>query len=366
MGFSVLVDSCVVGAQEIFSAQGADRVQLCDATEIADALLSDPFDGLVVRSGTRVDRGLLQEVRTEFVATATVGVDHVDEVYLSERGIHFAHAAGSSARTVAEFTLTMAITALNRLGRDDNCDLSIAVIGHGAIGSRVACAAREMGWCVLPVDPPLQRAGDDSMLPLSEAIEQADIVTLHVPLTRSGEDRTLNMVNEPFLSRLKPGALLINTARGAIVDEEALLHALATEGAAGAALDVFCDEPTPDERLLQEATVVTPHVAGRTLDGLMANTLSIGEQMACYLGHTNRTAATVALPSAELASIGDGSRSDLILKTWDLCAIEETLRAGDFAGARRMAQKRRDLGAHDLPSNATEQQRRFHKILKSL
>lgn len=368
MRFSVLVDSCVLGAEETLLARGATEVCLCDAGELPGVLKHECFDGVVVRSGTPLDSSLLDGTDVRFAATATVGVDHVDEAYLAAQGIHFAHAAGSSARTVAEFTMAMAFVALARIGRTADEVKSIAVIGYGAIGSRVASGARAMGWRVLPVDPPLQRAGDNTMLPLREALNEADIVTLHVPLISDGDDRTQDLVNASFMEAVKPGSLLINTSRGSILNERVADAALQSQRLAGAALDVFENEPQPSTDILAHATVVTPHVAGRTQDGLWANTIAIGDELSKFLGCVSADAVRSRLPIPPEALVGDGSVVDLIEKTWGLKTIEDKLRKGGdgFRAARLLAQQRRDLSKCPLPSSTTQAQRQFHEILNSL
>jgi hypothetical protein len=175
-------------------------------------------------------------------------------------------------------------------------------------------------------------------------------------------------VNAGFLAAIKRGAVLINTARGAVVDEDSLKGALDSGRLGGAVLDVFRNEPTPSTALMDAATIVTPHVAGRTVDGMGANTVAIGEQLAVFLG--SPATADLSLPDTQplVARIGDGSMAEIVGKTWDLPLIEATLQAaeGGFREARTLAERRRDISMHRLPQSATSQQRRLHEILDSL
>ncbi len=370
MTCSLLVDAAVLMAEDVFGRRGATRVTLCNADDIPGALTTGEFDGVVVRSTTRLNNRLLDGTDVRFAATATVGVDHVDEAYLRERGIHFAHAAGSSAQSVAEYTLAAAAITLERLGQPSVLTpKTLAIVGHGAIGSRVATGARLMGWTTLSVDPILRRAGNAEIMELEEALSAADLVTLHVPLTTDGDHPTLNMVDAHFLQLLPKGAIFINTSRGDVVDEDALLDALRSGDLSGAALDVFRSEPRPRASLLSLTQLSTPHAAGRTLDGMLANTVAIGEAFARYTNSGLNQADAPALPAAPvLSKLMDGSLEALVEAAWGLSKIEEMLRGTptDFRGAREIAGQRRDLSMHTLPPHASSEQQRFHEILRSL
>jgi erythronate-4-phosphate dehydrogenase len=140
-------------------------------------------------------------------------------------------------------------------------------VGVGRIGSRVAQAAEALGLRVLRNDPPLARAtGDPAFLPLDELMG-ADILTLHVPLTKDGPDPTFHLFDRGRLGRLKPGAILLNSSRGAVVESGALSAALRTGRLRGAAIDVWEDEPRLDFDLLERVTIGTAHVAGYSIEG---------------------------------------------------------------------------------------------------
>lgn len=229
---------------------------------------------LLVRSVTKVNRDLLEGTRVRFVATATIGEDHLDKAYLEERGIGWASAPGSNANSVAEYVTS----ALLRLANHFNFELptkTLGIVGVGNVGSRVAEKAAALGMrCVLN-DPPLREAtGDEKYRPIEE-IYACDIVTFHVPLTKSGAHATHHMVNDAFLHFLNRGAMIINTSRGPVVDNAALHQALGDGHIAAAVLDVWENEPAIDTNLLERVFLGTPHIAGYSFDGKLNGTRQI-------------------------------------------------------------------------------------------
>jgi erythronate-4-phosphate dehydrogenase len=209
---------------------------------------------LLVRSVTLVNAALLDGSRVKFVATATIGTDHVDDRYLAQTGIGFASAAGSNANSVAEYV----IAALLELAHRHHYrlrDKTLGVVGVGNVGSKVVRYARALGMRVLENDPPRG---------LVEPALAADIVTLHVPLDAT----TQRMLHHDNLR----GFTLINTSRGAVVDNAALLQALDGDRIPAAVLDVWEHEPNLLPELLDVVDLGTPHIAGYSFDGKVNGT----------------------------------------------------------------------------------------------
>jgi erythronate-4-phosphate dehydrogenase len=229
-------------------------------------------DVLLVRSVTRVDRALLQGTRVGFVGSATIGTDHVDREWLDRAGIAFAHAPGCNAMAVAEYDLQAVLDWLEEQGRDP-ARTRVAVIGCGNTGRRAATLFRAAGLDVLACDPPLWRAGGElpgTPVSLDDALE-ADVITLHVPLTGSGPDATRHLLGEERLARLQGGQLLINTSRGSVIDNRALRARLG-QGGPATVLDVWEGEPEIDPGLFRVCRTGTPHVAGYSLQGKLRGT----------------------------------------------------------------------------------------------
>ena len=247
----------------------ADRIT---PESVADA------DALLVRSVTCVGAALLDSSTVRFVATATIGLDHVDQAYLAERGIGFASAQGSNARSVAEYTLAaLAVLAARRGVRMTGQVLGI--VGVGNVGGHLARMADDLGMTVLRNDPPLaRRTGDTCYVPI-DALADADVVTFHVPLAREGPDATFHMIDISLLARFAEGVTLINTSRGAVADTGALKAAIASGSLGPVVLDVWEDEPTIDAELLGRVDLATPHVAGYSYDGKVNGTQMVREAL---------------------------------------------------------------------------------------
>ncbi|MGQ0657012.1 MAG: 4-phosphoerythronate dehydrogenase [Chromatiales bacterium] len=276
----ILADENITQVAAAFASLG--DVALVPGRQITRAALS-VANMLLVRSVTRVDAALLTGTPVRFVASATSGVDHVDLNYLRTRGIGFAHAPGSNAESVAEYVLSAVLALLARRDREPR-GLSAGIIGCGEVGSRVAAKLEVVGMHCLRNDPPLRgRTGDVCYIDLQRALG-ADIVTLHVPLTHTGRHATRGMIGHRELAQLKTGAILINTARGPVVDEAALRQTLIRGSDLQVVIDCWEDEPQVDIDLLSHAAIATPHVAGYSYDGKLRATHMIYEAACAFAG----------------------------------------------------------------------------------
>ena len=231
-------------------------------------------DVLLVRSVTRVNKKLLEGTKIKFVATATIGIDHIDTAYLKKNGIGFSSAHGSNANSVSEYIMCAMLCLANRTGFQLS-QKSLAVIGVGNVGSRVVEMAKGLGMDVLENDPPLARETKEARFKKIEDVIKADIITFHVPLSFKGKDATFHMVDEKFLSQLKKGVILINTSRGAVVETKALYEAIKKRNLLASVIDVWENEPGIDIDLLREVTIATPHIAGYSFDGKVNGTRMI-------------------------------------------------------------------------------------------
>ena len=257
------------------------NVVLMETTEFSAAKVRDA-DIIVIRSETTVDRGLLEGSSVKFVGTATIGTDHIDVAYLESRGIAFASAPGSNSNSVKEYVLS-AILMLSTWGGFHLKDMTIGVVGVGNIGTKVAELCGALGMNVLLNDPPLARQTPQSkFLPL-DALMDADIVTLHVPLTMSGVDATVSLFDGRRIDSMKKGSILINTARGRVVKSQAFKYAIRTHRLSATVVDVWEGEPAIDVDLLRLVTLGTAHIAGYSLDGKVKAMSIIRSAMCQYL-----------------------------------------------------------------------------------
>ena len=295
----ILADENIPFVREAFAQLGEVRTcagRAMDAAALGDAEL------LLVRSVTKVGPELLQQSAVRFVGTATAGTDHVDEEYLQQAGIEFASAPGSNAESVAQYV----IAGLLAIAEKEGCELrgkTIGIVGVGHVGSRVARNARALGMRVLLNDPPLSRiTGDSCFVPLEQLVD-ADFLTLHVPLNPSGVDRTVHMVDGALLRRMKPTSWLLNTSRGSVVDNSALLAALQQGASAGAVLDVWEGEPHISADLLERVLIGTPHIAGYSFDGKVRGTEMVYASACRFLQRAACWNASESLPAADVPTI---------------------------------------------------------------
>lgn len=242
------------------------EVTLCHGRKITSELIYDA-DILLVRSTTPVNASLLEGSQIKFVATATSGLDHIDQQYLQQNNIGFTHAQGSNARSVAEYVLS----SLFVLADQNNFklkDKTVGVIGCGEVGSRVVNLLAKIGVQTIMNDPPLKDITEDnSQYCELEDVLSADIISLHIPLIFDGSYPTKNLVDIDFLSRLNDDVILLNTSRGGVVDETALKIHLDNYPDIKIVLDVWEGEPTIDSDLLSQIAIGTPHIAGYSTDG---------------------------------------------------------------------------------------------------
>ncbi len=288
------------------------------------AIIGD-YDALAVRSATKVTAQVFEAAkRLKVVGRAGVGVDNIDLAAASRRGVVVMNAPGGSAVTVAEHTLAMmfalarqipAATASVKSGKWEKKKFAsghelsgktLGVVGTGNIGSVVVDRAHGLKMKVLAYDPYVSAEGAARMgielVSLEDLLRRADFVTLHVPLT----DATRNLIGEKQLGLMKPGAFLVNCARGGLIDEAALAKALAAGKLGGAAFDVFATEPPAADHPLfaQPNFVCTPHLGASTEEAQAAVALAVCEQLADYLLHGNvRNAVNVPSVSRELIEL---------------------------------------------------------------
>ena len=224
-------------------------------------------DALLTRTRTKCVPELLEGTAVKFIASATIGYDHIDTGYCESKGICWTNAPGCNSESVAQYMTSLLLNQAHRTGKDLE-GMVIGVVGVGNVGSKVARNARTLGMEVLLNDPPRARKeGPDGFVPIERIQREADIITFHVPLIAEGEDATRHYADESFFRQLGRRPLVINASRGEVCDNAALKYALRTGLLSGAALDVWENEPEIDRELLSLLNYATPHIAGYSADG---------------------------------------------------------------------------------------------------
>jgi erythronate-4-phosphate dehydrogenase len=224
-------------------------------------------DALIIRTRTTCNQALLEGTKVRFIASATIGFDHIDTPFCEANNIFWTNAAGCNSSSVQQYIAA----ALFHLAEEFQFELAqktIGIVGVGNVGSKVAKLCQALGMRVLLNDPPRERReGPKEFVSLKTVIEQADILTLHVPLNLEGKDKTLHMVDERLLSKFKKNQILINSSRGEVVKNDALKSSLKKKKIADCVLDVWEHEPDIDRELLGLVEIATPHIAGYSADG---------------------------------------------------------------------------------------------------
>ena len=250
----VVVDSAIPfleGVLEPFASVEYRSAESITAAVVANA------DALIIRTRTRCDRALLEGSKVQFIATATIGFDHIDFDYCKAHNIGVATAAGCNARGVLQWVAAV-LVYLSKVQGFVPEQRTLGIVGVGNVGSLVKEYAEQWGFKVLCCDPPRQQRENLDFVTLEELIPQVDILTLHTPL----DNTTRGMINSVTLAPLRYGATVINASRGEVVTTESLLREDLT-----CAVDVWEHEPNIDTRLLEKAVVATPHIAGYSLQG---------------------------------------------------------------------------------------------------
>ncbi len=224
-------------------------------------------DAIIVRTRTKCDEKLLENTKVKFIATGTIGYDHIDVDYCQRKNIKWINAPGCNANSVLQYMASALLILAERMNIN-LLDKTLGIIGVGNIGQKVERFAKILGMKVLLNDPPRERKeGQSKFVDLNYLINQSDIITLHVPLNLEGIDKTYHMVNESFFSNFNHPKILINTSRGEVVKSSSLKDAFRKNLVSAYVLDVWEDEPNIDLELLHYAALATPHVAGYSVEG---------------------------------------------------------------------------------------------------
>lgn len=330
--------------------QAAGRTLTHDDVEKAEALL--------VRSVTTVNEALIENTALQFVGSATIGTDHLDISALEKHQIAWSNAAGCNAQAVAEYVIT-ALLHLNPEYIDQNKAFTLGIIGLGNVGSRLAYMAKLLGWNVIGFDPFVEHR-DIQQVELETLLKNADAVTTHVPLTKTGEHATYHLIDANALAIMKPEAILINSARGPVVEEAALIADIQNTQRK-VVLDVFEHEPEISQKLLDLITIVTPHIAGYSLEGKARGTQMIYEAFCKNFGYLSNKKFESQLPTCEqyfygnnikqilkkyLSEIYDIQRDDDNLRT---CLKDGKVDQKAFDHLRKTYPLRREWAAHGGP-----------------
>ncbi len=270
-------------------------------------------DALVLRSTAQVTSELLAGSKVQFVGTCTIGIDHLDTQYMDANGIAWHNAPGCNAEGVVDYAISAINHAWQVHGKDPR-EAIIGVVGAGNVGGRLIKRLQAAGLKVICSDPPKQASQQFPELPyvsLSELLETADIVSLHTPLTRSGKDATLNLLNANLLQCIRPNSVLISAGRGEVVEQPALLQRMQSQNDLFVYLDVWQQEPNVDPAITPYCQIVTPHIAGHSLEGKVRGTEMIYQSLCKHFALPITQTLAPLLPEAAAQQLAVGASSDV-------------------------------------------------------
>jgi erythronate-4-phosphate dehydrogenase len=322
-------------------------------------------NAIVTRTRTKCNRELLEGSKVKFIATATIGYDHIDTEYCKQAGIEWTNAPGCNAESVNQY-IASALFSYSMKNRFDLKEKTIGIVGVGHVGSKVARLCETIGIKVLLNDPPRERVeGPEQFVSLETIQKEADIITFHVPLNMKGEDATYHMVDEKFIQNLKKKPLLVNSCRGEVFDSAAIKNALKTGAASGFIADCWENEPDIDLELLEMADYGTPHIAGYSKDGKANGTKMSVQAISRFfnLGIDNWEPENVELPEKTTIEIDGNQRreysilAEAVLSTYDIETDDEVLRENPqlFEKLRGDYPVRREFGTYTVKVKNVEE-----------
>lgn len=351
----IIADENLAFTDYFFAAFGEIKHQAGRTLTHADVV---DADALLVRSVTKVNASLIENSSLKFVGSATIGTDHLDIQLLEKQNISWSNAAGCNAQAVSEYVITALLHIQPQL-LNKGSDFTLGIIGLGNVGSRLATMAQLLGWKVIGTDP-FVKCAHVEQLDIEQVLSQADAISIHVPLTKNGEHPTDHLINAETLSKMKPEAILINSARGPVVEESALIADI-QQTKRQVVLDVFEHEPVISEELLNWVTLVTPHIAGYSLEGKARGTQMIYEAFCKTFNHEVNKQFETQLPVCEQFFEAQDLKNVLkakLVKIYDIAQDDQNLRAclkdgkvdqQAFDHLRKTYPLRREWAAHGGP-----------------
>lgn len=296
----VIVDNKIPYIREAIE-RIADEVVYVPGAEFTPALVRDA-DALIIRTRTQCNRALLEGSRVKFIATATIGFDHIDVDYCREAGIVWQNCPGCNAGSVEQYVHAILLLLKRQKGLvlEGAC---LGIVGVGHVGSRVERMARSLGMRVLRNDPPRADQGEAGFVDLATLARECDVITFHTPLHREGVYRTFHLADAAFFEGLQRCPFILNTSRGEVIETSALLQALQQGQIREAVIDTWEHEPDISLDLLNRVFLGTPHIAGYSADG-KSNATRMALEALCrfFLVEADFQIVPPALPEREYAS----------------------------------------------------------------
>jgi len=304
-------------------AEHFGEVTYLDGTDFTRENIKDA-DTLIVRTVTRFNEDNLAGSNVKLICSATIGYDHIDTAYCDAHNIAWRNAPGCNSGSVMQYIISSLIV-LSRKKAFDLKNKTIGIVGVGNVGEKVARACDILGMRVLLNDPPRQRKdSNDNFVDLQTIKNEADIITFHTPLIKEGLDKTFHLADKEFFNSLKNSPIIINSARGPIVDTRSIKEAIAKDLISGAVIDCWENEPNIDTEYMDMVDIATPHIAGYSADGKANATRMSLESIAAFYNLDSSPIKEIKVPEPHYKVIdmdhfkySDSRVYDAILYTYD-------------------------------------------------
>lgn len=344
------------------------EVVYLDSREFTPETVRDA-DALIVRSIDKCDRKLLDGSQVRLITTATIGFDHIDTHYCDEAGIVWRNAPGCNAVSVGQYVLS-SLVALALQKKESLRGKTIGIVGVGHVGKIVERLCSAMGMRILRNDPPrAELEGEDGFVSLETIAKEADVITLHVPLTKEGRFATHHLANKAFFNQLERKPWFINSCRGAVHDTQALLLARKEGKISEMIIDCWENEPVINRELVDLTAIATPHIAGFSADGKANGTRMCLENISTFFGiQIERLKEVIppapARPIIDLCAFKDHRVEQAILTSFNPLTIDKALRETPerFEWFRAHYDHPREYQAYAV-KNATAEEQRLSETL---
>lgn len=372
----IVADANIVDVSALYEAHG--ELMLLSGRSIGPEDVRDA-DALLVRSITKVDAQLLEGSAVRFVATATSGTDHLDLDYLRAAGITVADAAGSNANAVAEYVLA-SLAQLILSGELDIEGKHVAIIGFGHVGRHLYESLRSLDIPCVLCDPFVAgQKGGKGFCSLDEAL-RAPIISLHTPLTQDGEHPTFHLLDAQRLSTLSPGTVLINAARGEVVDNAALIERMRQDSKLITVLDCWEREPNISAELLSLVRLGTPHIAGYSIEAKRSASERNYQEFLRHFKLEDTRSNLAQSPTKTLLRLPKLNATEprqllahVLITACDVSSIDAQLRGGQgeagaalFDGIRKAISQRREFAHYELDLSAWSEAQKKPALLAQL
>lgn len=367
---TIVVDQSLPECDRLFSPFGRVIALPSDAISRQSLLKADV---LLVRSRTRVNEALLAQTPVKFVGSGVAGLDHLDESYLTSRGIPWVSAPGCNANAVAEYIIA-ALWHQYQHNLSEIFSKTLAIVGVGHVGRAVFKKAQALGIHCLLNDPPrARREGQQGFVDLETCLRTADVLTLHTPLTTTGMDATFHLLRAQQLALFKPNAVLINAARGDVIDESGLTQ----RSDLRLLFDCWHNEPDITPSILSATQLATPHIAGYSAEANLRGSYVLYQALCAHVNVSPSLRYEDLLPPEPKPIAVNSSPQafsellrDVLAQTTPLAALDSTLRhAGSttpsvFKTLRSACQHRREWPAYRISPSLVPEDK--HQVLLAL